>query len=1491
MNTTAPTTDFGTSCAINSGNPSYFSSLMRKLLFCLTCLLLSSSIQAQTSFSTEPPVFIEEFTKFINAAKKPELTKTMEAFALAWKSNKIVPEQQTFIIRICNNMMYKQLPRDPYFELLLSNLDLYYKKKFSPNLLKQWQLISKTLLDKSPKEYLAFLETANSLFQDNTFCNIESRRWYASNSNFEFGFTNNKVSIIYKNLDLICDAGIDKIKIFNCSGVYYPDKHLWLGTQGRINWARVGKPESEVHCEFHRHKIDFATAGFSVDSALLTYPKVSSTKILGKLTEKVSHASDSGTIKKSGYPQFVSYEPTIEIKGIVGDQAIYKGGFTIKGNITNSQNFGEGYASITLLFKGKPTVEIKSSAFRLDSGKVMSQHASVRIKADTGFITHPNIIFHYNITKKKMTLTKGSEGLMRMAFTDTYHGVEIDVDQVTWDQGQPNMDFDMLANDKTAYVETNSFFKKFLFEKQQGALNHNPLDTLFFYVKNNKDTSGGKKGIMRSFHINDYASYLGSAKEHLVQQMMNLADDGFIYYNKDNDSIYVRDKLYNWISNNKGAKDYDVLRFASVIAAKPNLTYNFLSHELKMEGVRRFTFSDSQNVLAIPTEQLLIIKKDKNLHFSGMIRAGRIDFFSKDFNFNYAGFQIDNTTIDSMVIYYPDMNTNTLRKVESVLSNTYGRILIDKSNNKSGLKDYPEYPIFIAERGSEINYDRAATHNHAYKADKFKFEVDPFTIDSLDNFTIAGFGFGGTLVSDGIFPDIKNVARIQPDYSLGFVDKVNLPMYGGKGQGDLTINLSNRGFYGSGNLIYETSVSKSPEYLLLPDATVGTSTSFDLPESAKYPLVAGNNVQTEWYPKQDKMFQTKLDSNFRMFKTQYDFEGKLTLTPQDLRGDGRLMWPEAIFASNEMVFGRNKSKADVSSIRIYAVDPSKFAFESNNVKGDVDFDKREGKFLTNVVGSMTDFPFNSYSSNMNDYKWDMNKKTMEVKPGAAMAGMKPFFVGLPEKVRDSVKFECAYAKFDLVNFVLYMEKIPYIDIADSRVYPFEGKAIVRERAAMDRLDSSRIEANRIDKFHEIKNCRTTILGGNTLAATGYYRYIDKYKVEQPLFVDSIRIDKEKHLVGYGKISDDKNFRLDKKIGFKGLFEIISTRRPIQFIGYVRPMHSFAMETLWIRYKNIVDPQNVIIDVRDPRDKDNKYLALGLYFATDSNHVYPIMFDLKRRYNDPELQSDTGILFYDNTKDAFFAGNEDKLLHHANKGNFIQFNDKDHSVNAEGRFDFQVAAPKVNFMTAGTAVHSADDSTYRFNLMMWLDFPFPSEIKSTIQKILSTEGAGSATGSQKTAENKMGIYELISDEKLAAKMVKSTEATGTIPADGEFKTGFVFTDVDFAFNRVRRKFIATGSIAMPLFNGIVVNKRFSTTLAIEKKRSGDKIYLYIITDMGDWMYFEYTRGSMLIATNNNELATAVALEASKQTDEQFLIRVGTERSKDNFLRKNDIDEDE
>ena len=90
--------------------------------------------------------------------------------------------------------------------------------------------------------------------------------------------------------------------------------------------------------------------------------------------------------------------------------------------------------------------------------------------------------------------------------------------------------------------------------------------------------------------------------------------------------------------------------------------------------------------------------------------------------------------------------------VRSVLENITGDLLIDFQGNKSGLKPYTEYPIFNSKKDCFAYYDKPWIQDGAYTKDNFYFHLDPFTVDSLDNFNKDGLRFGGELVSAGIFP-------------------------------------------------------------------------------------------------------------------------------------------------------------------------------------------------------------------------------------------------------------------------------------------------------------------------------------------------------------------------------------------------------------------------------------------------------------------------------------------------------------------------------------------------------------------------------------------------------------------------------------------------------------------------------------------------------------------------------------------------------------------
>jgi hypothetical protein len=54
--------------------------------------------------------------------------------------------------------------------------------------------------------------------------------------------------------------------------------------------------------------------------------------------------------------------------------------------------------------------------------------------------------------------------------------------------------------------------------------------------------------------------------------------------------------------------------------------------------------------------------------------------------------------------------------------------------------------------------------------------------------------------------------------------------------------------------------------------------------------------------------------------------------------------------------------------------------------------------------------------------------------------------------------------------------VPFINVADARVYPDSGKVIIHRNAVMDTLKNANILANTVTKYHTIRNVTANIFG-------------------------------------------------------------------------------------------------------------------------------------------------------------------------------------------------------------------------------------------------------------------------------------------------------------------------------------------------------------------------------------------------------------------------------
>jgi hypothetical protein len=316
-----------------------------------------------------------------------------------------------------------------------------------------------------------------------------------------------------------------------------------------------------------------------------------------------------------------------------------------------------------------------------------------------------------------------------------------------------------------AMFESANYFRTDRYDKIQGIDDMNPLIKMRDFVKKGNGDSPDFKG-------DQYAKYCKMSANDVRPNLVRLSAMGFITYDFDDDNVHVNDKLFTYIAARAAHIDYDVIQFPSVIRNKENASINLLNYDMAIYGVRQIYMSDSQNVVIYPYDQKIILKKNRDFTFQGVVHAGRFDFFGKEFSFNYDKFIIDLKNVDSLRMMVKSREPDAygeypLVKVKTVIENINGNLEIDNPANKSGRKPFPKYPIFNSFKDSYAFYNKKQIQGGKYPKDKFYFHLEPFTIDSLDNFSNEGLVFKGSMETAGIFPTFKESLTLQSDYSLG----------------------------------------------------------------------------------------------------------------------------------------------------------------------------------------------------------------------------------------------------------------------------------------------------------------------------------------------------------------------------------------------------------------------------------------------------------------------------------------------------------------------------------------------------------------------------------------------------------------------------------------------------------------------------------------------------------------------------------------------------
>ena len=1462
---------------------------MNKLLFSFILFfgiaISSNSVLAQSikSFSHDSITFQDEFLKFMDhPTKKKESKEFKEQFPFFWFSPEMTSEKRKNIYEICDIFLSKKARSFPDFYNYFKTLMLFQQQNRDEKDYSNWEKGLILQISNKKNKLSAthdFLIQTQNLLQDTIIHESYATKWKCKNAQFKFLFDKD-LSIQFDQADLYCIAQRDSSCIYNTSGIYHPFEKIWNGNKGKVTWERAGKSESEEFATFNSYTIDTKKTSFKIDTVSYYNKELFTDKIKGSLLEKMNSVKNPSL---AIYPRFESFEKEIEIKNLF-ENLTYKGGIAIHGAKFLGKGSPEFPSVIELSRHDTLFLRARSEHFSFHNNRVAGKDTEIEILIDTCQIYHPGLFFQYFPNKREVNLIREGEGIALSPYFDTYHNLIMDFGILIWKMDENLMHFGSLkgATSRQAHFESMNYFSINRFMKIQGMDQENPLVSLQKYAN---------YSYVETFTAMEFANFIKKPVNQVRQQIIGLSFQGFVIYNRNTDEVTLQQRLTDYIKSGMERQDYDVIQFTTETKNnEDDATLLMGSYNLDINGVKHIAVSDSQNVVIFPKHQKITLKKNRDFQFDGKIMAGLLDLYGKDFNFSYENFKIDLNLIDSLQINIVTDSLSTYGKIYttqlgSVLEKITGNLLIDDPNNKSGLKQFDEYPIFNSSDSCFVYYDSKKIQDGAYKRDEFYFKVDPYTINNINDFKREDISLKGTFVSDSIFPTFRETLSIAEDNSLGFnhvTPQNGLPVYG-KGTFTDTIHLSNAGLLGNGTLNYLTSITKSEKFVFRPKIMTTQAENFELKELAAQmnnPQVNGEKIFETWYPYKEELYVKSTALPIDMYKKLATLAGTLKITPTEITGLGNMELVNAELQSDYFTYSPKTIIADTASFKLKNTNAEGYAFESKDVRADINFTNRTGQFTSTTEGSISEFPSNRYMAYINSFGWEMDQQEilfgnkdentlaslweqgkMETLPKTAFNE----FISTSLK-QDSLSFNTPLARYNSIDHTIKAKYVSDLAVADAKIYPDKGDVNIGNEGLMQTLRNSKVLADTLDSFHNIFNATINIHSKNSYSGSGNYTYLDAEDGEQELFFDVIDVDSIGQTIAMGNLPEEKSFSLSPDFDYKGKVRLEAREKSLFFQGQTKIHNKCeSISDNWLDFSSQIDPQEIYIPVDLHVTDDESLMLYNSFFLTnDSIHIYSSFLSRRIFYTDNVLLEARGFLTFNPNLQAYQIAPKDKLRDMDASGNILSFYQGNCNMRGEGLVNLGAELGQIKQISSGAIEHDLSSDIVTLDLIFGVDF----FMNDQAMKIM--ESAFTQANLKQTSLNKQTYTRKLSDimgRKRAELTVREMDDRGTFKTlPNELLHTLYFNNLDFIWDKKNKAYQSIGQIGIGNINDKQINKSITGKIELDKKRSGNRLTMYLEIDKSNWFFFDYHHGVMFVRSSNDEFNTL--LHETKEDKREF-----------------------
>lgn len=1480
------------------------------LTFLFSMLLLFGTpafAQTDKPFSEEPIAFLVELQEFMKQATDKETKGAMLEFSNRWNSGIYTPELQNTIIATTNTMKAQRMRPTPAFRDYLFALNSF-STEVSPKSLRDWHKGLTPFLDGKTLRILGiFLNNTVDLNANHVIFRSHANSWRFRGGNYTYLYdTTLKVKL--DKVDLVCISGRDSIRIFETSGIHFPLIDEFSGFGGRVNWETFGFDPQKVYATPGNFKINLKQTGWSADTANFYHKEFFDYATVGKLEDRVMAGVSA---ERATSPKFVSYQTDIEILQIF-PHIDYRGGFTLEGSRIIGSGYGDQDALLWVSYKGQPTLKLASRDFVFRPDRLSSQRASATWYHEGDSIFHPGVQLRYNHENRELILNRSTDGPTASPFYNSYHNLDMYFESLVFILEGDNLSFEMqkgIRQQGEAIFESSNFFAEERYYRLQGIDDINPINVIYNYVNKNNG--------LRIFYLSELVEYMKKPVAQVKAMVLNLANGGYIIYNIDNERIEVSNRLFDFLKAKSKKKDYDVIQIVSSVTGTNNASLDLKTFDLTIKGVPQVSISDSQAVYIYPRNHEILIQKGLDFVFTGKVKAGYFDFYANESSFEYGKFQLSMPQIDSISFKVDTLSKKTKKveqvQVKNVLANLSGDLLIDAPDNKSGMKDLPQYPIFISKNDAYVYYDYSNIEKGAYTRDKFYYVVDPFKLDSLNNFTTEGLKFEGHLYTDGILPEIREPMKVMKDYSLGFNQTVGdegIPVYDGKAVFYADLSLSNKGLEGAGKLNYLSSTSESKRFLFTPDSLTANLEQFSMTEITgvpAYPQVDAEGVHQFWLPALDVMrLNTLPGKQFVMYNQKSLHTGSLVLTSAGLLGEGKSRLDNADIESGTFVFSNQSFKTDTTNFQLYYPERPNLSLSVKTHPGTVDFKNNIASFGTPGQSVRIDLPLSRYYSFMDKIEWRMSDDELlltnslarraELADTARLADLVDFDFSGSEFVStnpalDSLQFYAMEATYRMKENIINAREVKIIRVGDAAVFPGDGEVTLLSDGAMKPLEDATLIASRKNKAFTIYNAAVSVKSRKDYFASGYYDYTDEDGNVQPLYFEALTVDKSGNTDGMAKIPKEEPLALSSHFDFIGDINLNASRPFMTYSGTYRPASDcFDENGPWVSFSAQLDPKDIRLPVSPVMsDSLGDPVLAAIVYSDFFSSVYPAMFRKPKAWGDTLVASAAGSLKYDKKSQSFLMGPESRLNKTSTEGNLMTIDTRQCIITSTGEIETGAGLGQVKLRSFGKVTHYSIADSTRFNLAIALNFFFSD---AALQKLRESLQKSELKGTEVNSEPYRYLLTGLAGAKQADELLNELNTTGQIKRPpAEIIQSITLSNLEMVWDENLKSFVSEGPIGVAGITRDPVNRMANGYLEIGKRRTGDILNLYVEVSKTEWFFFTYGNGVMQAISSDNDFNSIIAgLKEDKRSlkikgaDEAYQFIISTPERRIAFMRK-------